>query len=336
MKKLIDDKKKQLKANLHCHSVLSDGRWTPEQIKEEYAKRGYSVVAITDHERLVPHHDLSDENILFLTAYEMYVRTMPFDYEQGLQSHMNLYSLTPENKMVYYTPDHTRYIPKEELETLEYHEFVEHRRYDLEFIKQAVEKAREYGFLVCHNHPSWSLEDESIAPAYSDCFAMEIYNHASMFDGFTGYDRQYYEHQLRRGCKIAPIAADDNHDKHSVESEYNDSFGGVTYILADKLEYGAVTQALQRQDFYASTGARVFSLTAEDGVLSVQTSEAKYILFWTNTHSRKLVVAPAGQTVTSAEFKPSEKVEWVCVEVTDEFGKKAFTRAYYRNEWGEE
>ena len=36
------------KANLHCHTVLSDGRWTKEQVKEEYRKRGYSVVAFTD------------------------------------------------------------------------------------------------------------------------------------------------------------------------------------------------------------------------------------------------------------------------------------------------
>lgn len=28
------------KANLHCHSVISDGRWTPEQIKENYKAQG--------------------------------------------------------------------------------------------------------------------------------------------------------------------------------------------------------------------------------------------------------------------------------------------------------
>ena len=66
MKYLIDERKTQYKANLHCHTVLSDGRWTPEQVKEEYKKHGYSIVAITDHEHLVEHHDLTDENILFL------------------------------------------------------------------------------------------------------------------------------------------------------------------------------------------------------------------------------------------------------------------------------
>ena len=37
------------KANLHCHTVLSDGRLTPEQVRELYMSRGYSIVAFTDH-----------------------------------------------------------------------------------------------------------------------------------------------------------------------------------------------------------------------------------------------------------------------------------------------
>ena len=31
------------KANLHCHTVISDGKLTKEQIREEYRKRGYSI-----------------------------------------------------------------------------------------------------------------------------------------------------------------------------------------------------------------------------------------------------------------------------------------------------
>ena len=146
MKILIDERKRQLKANLHCHSVLSDGRLTPEQMKQEYQKRGYSVVAITDHERLVSHHDLTDENFLFLTAYEAYIRTMPFNYKTGVQAN---------------------------------------------------------------------------------------------------------------------------------------------------------------------------------------------ILFWTNSHTRKRVVASNGERVFSASFTPTPDVKWVCVEVTDCYGKKAFTRAFYEEEWEE-
>jgi histidinol phosphatase-like PHP family hydrolase len=59
------------KANLHCHSTLSDGRWTPEEIKENYKNHGYSVVAYTDHDVFVTHNELADEDFLPMNGYEL-------------------------------------------------------------------------------------------------------------------------------------------------------------------------------------------------------------------------------------------------------------------------
>ena len=42
------------KANLHCHSTFSDGRFTVETIKEAYKSHGYSAVAFSDHNTLTP------------------------------------------------------------------------------------------------------------------------------------------------------------------------------------------------------------------------------------------------------------------------------------------
>lgn len=39
------------KANFHTHTTQSDGRLSPEQVIDEYHQRGYSVLAITDHDR---------------------------------------------------------------------------------------------------------------------------------------------------------------------------------------------------------------------------------------------------------------------------------------------
>ena len=37
MKKyLLPENLTPYKANLHCHTTISDGVWTPEQVKEEY------------------------------------------------------------------------------------------------------------------------------------------------------------------------------------------------------------------------------------------------------------------------------------------------------------
>ena len=332
MKYLIEPKKTQYKANLHCHTNLSDGRWTPEQVKEEYKNRGYSVVAITDHERLVSHNDLTDENILFLTSYEIYVRNLPFDSTTDTQSHVNLYSKTPENKMLYFTPNHTKYIPENELETLEYHYLVEQRELSVPFLQKMIDDARECGFLVCHNHPTWSLEDESVADAYEKCFAMEIYNHSACMDGHNEYNEHFYDYQLNRGRRMAVVAADDNHNMHPIGDGKCDSFGGVTYILADKLDYESIITALENQEFYASCGPQIFSLAVENGVMKVETSPVARICFITNCHKRGLTVAPNGERITQGEFTLHEKVKWVYVEVTDEVGKKAYSRAFFKDE----
>lgn len=332
MKVLIQEGKTQYKANLHCHSCHSDGQLTPEELKKVYVEKGYSILAITDHEHLVEHNDLSDETMLFLTAYEVYVRTMPFAYKKDPQSHFNLYSKTPHNKMVYYTPDHTRYIPFDELKNLQYYKYVERRENTVEFIQEMIAYAKECGYLVCHNHPTWSFEDESSAAAYDGCFAMEIYNHGAYQGGHFEYNQHYYEHQLRRGLQMGVIAADDNHNVLPLDDPASDSFGGATYIMAERLEYSSVIDALEKRNFYASTGPQIFSFTSENGLLTVKTSEAQGIWFVTNTKRRKACWAKEGEPLTTVTWEMNPEDSWVRVEVIDGQGKRAFTRAYTKEE----
>ena len=39
---------KYYKANFHCHSVVSDGKLTPEELRDAYKEKGYSI---SYHER---------------------------------------------------------------------------------------------------------------------------------------------------------------------------------------------------------------------------------------------------------------------------------------------
>ena len=68
---LIPETGQFYKANLHSHSTVSDGTLTPAQMKELYRSRGYSVLACTDHELMVPHHDLTDDGFVMLTGFEL-------------------------------------------------------------------------------------------------------------------------------------------------------------------------------------------------------------------------------------------------------------------------
>ena len=58
------------KANMHTHTKISDGCYTPEEVKEKYKANGYSIVAFTDHEVMVPQNHLTDDEFLAINAVD--------------------------------------------------------------------------------------------------------------------------------------------------------------------------------------------------------------------------------------------------------------------------
>ena len=113
MLEIIKKEQPQFKANLHCHSTLSDGRLTPGELKKAYKDRGYSVLCISDHEYPNCHTDLSDEDFVMLTGYEAYIRpseTGTFS-QYGTEVHINLFARDPENvSYVCYDPVYCKYV----------------------------------------------------------------------------------------------------------------------------------------------------------------------------------------------------------------------------------
>ena len=67
---LLPEKGSFFKANLHSHTTISDGALSPEEMKELYKSNGYAVLAYTDHDLFLPHHDLTDEAFLALAGFE--------------------------------------------------------------------------------------------------------------------------------------------------------------------------------------------------------------------------------------------------------------------------
>ena len=99
------------KANMHIHTTISDGNMTPEEVKAWHVDHGYSIVAFTDHEALVPHNDLTDENFLAVTAVEvMIIEAWPGVHAYKRCYHLNLYA-KDKNKDVYSTFDEKSFWP---------------------------------------------------------------------------------------------------------------------------------------------------------------------------------------------------------------------------------
>lgn len=332
MKKYLLPQKNCYKANLHCHSTVSDGDYTPEELKKLYKDNGYSILAYTDHEILVPHTELSDEHFLALTGYEVQIYgDMELPKCMRRVSHINFYSKNENRrKMPFFNlADVMRLDKQPDIRKAVYDgDGNDHKEYSAKGINALIEKAKSAGFIVSYNHPTWSKEDASIYTNLNGLFAMEIYNNDAELSGHDTYCPYVYEEMLRSGQRIGCIATDDTH-------RADDLFGGFTYVYADELSYGAVINALENGDYYASRGPVIKSLWYENGVFHIETSPAEEIFVSNSCRRGKNISVKRSNKcdITVAEFPISDFDVFVRFTVVDKYGKTANTRAYWRKEF---
>ena len=211
--------------------ILSDGRWTKEQVKAEYQRRGYSIVAFTDHRHYGWHPELMDDGFVPLAAYEADLNE-PFPPSGSFQRvrtyHLNFYDTDP--------------VARGGFEAVQ-----PPQRYgDMEALNGFIARMNGDGFLCCYNHPYWSLQNCTDYQGLQGVFAMEIYNHGCELDGLYGYAPQAYDEMLRAGQKLFCVATDDNHDVYAPGDPRCDSFGGFTMFKLEKLTYASVIEAMKR------------------------------------------------------------------------------------------
>ncbi len=317
------------KANLHCHTTVSDGKYTPEEIKERYMEKGYSIVAYTDHDVLIGHKDLNDNNFLALHGYEMEITESELPWRNAKTCHLCLIALEPDNlKQVCY--HRSKYLFKNAVNYRDAVLYDENepdfeRVYSRECINEIIKKGRKNGFFVTYNHPNWSMESYNDYIGYEGMNAMEICNYSCIaVYGYDEYNEKEYDDMLRAGKMIYCVAADDNHN----QGEVDDSFGGFVMIKAPSLNYKSVTDALSTGEFYASMGPEIYSLYVEDGTLFIECSDAESIVFQTDSRNIQKFVSPDGGAINKAQFELCNLDKYVRVTVTDFKGKHANTNAY--------
>ncbi len=123
----------QHKANLHTHTVASGGKLFLDQVFKEYAKRGYTILAITDHDlctrwEKAEINPLKDFGILPVMGQEYsrghHVNGFFLDYEahtedtdllvRGITRHDGLAIINHPGR--YWKPDENGKVPKETLD----------------------------------------------------------------------------------------------------------------------------------------------------------------------------------------------------------------------------
>ena len=326
------------KTALHCHTNISDGGPNPEEMKEIYKSKGYQVLSITDHNILVDHSALNEEDFLLLTGAEYNINeddTWAARRFWVKTYHLNFIAKRPDNLWQPFIPKH----PKEE--SRHYLEKVEDGSfpwvYDLGNINAMIAEANRRGFLVMYNHPNWSLQDQTDYLPLEGLWAMEIFNYDSGKNGSLDRDNsRIYREMVNSGKCLFPVASDDAHSAGCAG-------GGWVMVGAEKLEYGAIIKALEKGDFYASTGPELYEVSIDDGVLTVRCSDAQRIYLDSGTRFAKAVSPKApDKLVRSATFNVKAWLDaceneddprnWLRVSVVDAYGNFASTRAFFPDE----
>lgn len=330
---------KYYKASMHTHSTVSDGKFSPEEVKRMYMEQGYSIIAYTDHEILIPHNDLSDENFLALTSYEVSLsekREGPSGSRRCC--HLNVYAKDPEQ--VRSAVFSMRYVKNERMQALVPEEAKEVdyvREYDTDAINDLIARANADGCLVCFNHPVWSQQNYPDYAGLKGLWGMEVYNYSCEVYGYRETPQPYYD-LLHEGELVFPVSSDDSHS----EIDYA---GGWIMVNADSLTYKSVMDSLARGDFYASAGPEIYEFSVDGGHVHVSCSEAVSIALATERRTLYHAWAGNGAPRTEADFdiqkyidetKAATAFPWkpfIRLEVTDKYGKVAYTRAYRFDEF---
>lgn len=327
---------KYYKVNLHCHSTLSDGKKTPEELKKYYMNRGYSAIAYTDHDVFITHNDLTDDKFVALNGFEFEIVME----DNSKTCHLCYVALDKNNKksICYHRTKYLVNHNEQNRHLLTYDENKPdyERVYSPECINDMIEKGRQNGFFVTYNHPTWSEEEYPQYMSYYGMNAMEMVNYGCIAEGYDEYNGRVYNDMLNGGKRIYCVATDDNHNW--AEEACDDSFGGYIMISAKELTYESLIDSMLCGRFFSATGSHTMDgpvieyLAYEDGKVYIKTSPVKRINLICSKRVNISKYDICGGTVDSAEFPIRNNSEWFRIECIDASGHTAYTNAYFVDE----
>ena len=327
---LLPQVDRYFKANLHTHSTISDGKLTPEEVKDAYKALGYQILCITDHNTIANHSDMNDPDFLMLTGMEININAPSINSVGAKTYHMNLIAKKPDNiwspsKVFRKHPAAAEYEDKMQCEEMDL-------QYDIDSVNAMIAKANEKGFLVMYNHPSWSCQNYLDYAPLKGLWGMELRNTECCLLGYNENNFRVYRDLLMLGNRIYPLGTDDMHRPRAL---------GQSWIMvgASDLSYSSVITALEKGDFYMSCGPEITSLRIEGDVLKVTCSDAQRINLETYGRFARVVNAEDAP-LREAEFPLDAffaKVDGdpnacIYITVTAPDGSYAATRAYFLEE----
>ncbi len=307
--RLLPEQGNLYKANLHTHSTVTDGSFSPEELKKLYMAEGYSAVAFTDHRYCVPHTELTDENFVALTGFEVDFSQKDSNGYTRKTVHINGISRDPKQEKTVLPQD-----------------------LDYDIINRTIEELKAANYFVTFNHPVFSVNSTEDLMAIKGFDGMEVYNSiGTMFNNYSD-DSAFYEYFLRNGGKAIPIGGDDCHMHFEDNTPFAEYFQGFTVLKAPELTYDALIHALDHGHSFASTGPMFHNLWLEGDILHVECSPVCGVFVHGKYLSYKTVDVVRDDSITHTELDISGLracSPYIWVQLRDTAGKKAWATPYW-------
>ena len=291
------------KGNLHTHTVNSDGDSTPDDVVRWYRERDYQFLVLTDHNYLTSVDGLNavhgaDDKFLVVKGEEVTGRV------GDKPVHVN-------------GLDVGRFVPLPGGASVP------------EMMQRMVDAIRDTGGVPSINHPNfgWAISPDELGQVQRTKL-FEVFNgHPTVNSqgggGVPGLE-ETWDRILSSGKMLYGIAVDDAHYFKRPEDPAAPRPGkGWVYVRSSRLEPRALLEALERGDFYSSTGVQMSSVEASASSLTLAVKAepaSKYRIQFIGRQGR--ILSEATTPVATYTFTGDEG--YVRAKVIESNGKMAW------------
>jgi hypothetical protein len=293
------------KGNTHTHTLNSDGDSTPDEVVRWYRENGYNFLVLTDHNFVTSVDGLNalhaaDEKFIVIKGEEV------TDKFGSKPIHVN--GLNVARKI---EPQGGNSV--------------------VEVLQRNVDAVRAVSGVPHINHPNyeWAITADDLKQVQNNKL-FEIYNghHRANNLGGGGVPglEEVWDVILSKGKLLYGIAVDDAHTFKQPGNRNSAQPGrGWVVVRTDRLSTSAILDALERGDFYASTGVELadYQTTGKDVTITIkQERSTKYRVLFIGQSGRVLKEAITNPAVY--QFLGNEM--YVRAKIIDSNGSAAWTQ----------
>jgi hypothetical protein len=273
--------------NTHAHSLNSDGDLTPADLVAAYRGLGYHFLVITDHNFVTPVEGLNalhgaEQRFLVIRGEEVTDKVSQTRGGKSVSTPIHL-NLLGGNTVIQPQGGSS----------------------PAEALQRDIDEMKKGGGVIQINHPNfgWALTEADLE-ASRGAQLLEVFNGHPRVNNAGGGGRPsaeaLWDAMLGAGQRVFAVASDDTHDvkQPGIRSAAYAGRGWVV-VRARRLTQDEILGALQRGDFYASTGVELSDVQATPTSLTVTIKEQSFARYTVQ------FIGKGGRILETAQSSPA-------------------------------